>query len=380
MKPENLDTHSSSAALGPTQVIEKVNTFQEMELELKAALARCSMSRQLILESNFTGEMAAGNANGIECTLLTLLHSCVNENQRELVKRERGIQVLTNFVRNGRTFFTQLYALECLKWFALSAARVSKLELSALRSCMEEASKSELVALLHDGHGTEIAPIVALLRDGADVLRECAAYALGYFAYSDDAEESMVEEGAVALIVGLVKGGTVQQNRFAANMLGVLANYDPASSDIIREGAVPALITVLRGGTDEQTEAASHALRYLAVTDENELKSHMRVQFHHLSRFFAVDLGNKRNVPNVACTSILCREYWRKSFENEVFHLSPLLPLVAVLRDGTDMEMCAAALALGNLADSSRANHAELARKEFFCFLWHSYGRTVETQ
>jgi hypothetical protein len=108
--------------------------------------------------------------------------------------------------------------------------------------------------------------IVILLKAGTDELKECAAYALGFLAYSQETEVAMVEEGVVALLVGLVKEGTELQKYLSAKTLAVLANYDPTSTDIIHEGAIPAFVALLRGGTDEQTEGAAYALRNLAVT------------------------------------------------------------------------------------------------------------------
>jgi hypothetical protein len=67
-----------------------------------------------------------------ERLLLQLVQECAYDQNRAFMFAANGVNVLSSLVRDGRTYFTQLYALQCLKWPALPDYKLSEEEFNKL--------------------------------------------------------------------------------------------------------------------------------------------------------------------------------------------------------------------------------------------------------
>jgi hypothetical protein len=312
-----------------------------------------------------------------ETTLLSLIRKCVTSNSRVQVYQAQGIRLFARLIREGGSFFTQLYALHCLSWFTFIYSKMSDSEFEVLRLCIRAAAQPEVQALLHDlQHGDDqeredalifcsclatrgdgealraagvLPPLVALVMNGTTNQKLWAAETLGTMASNSD--ENCVEiarQGAIQPLVSLLRSGTDMQRQEAAYALGNLAaDNDLNRATISREGAIPPMVAFVKAVTDAQNQWAVYALGALSLNNEANraaiaqegaipaLVSLVRAGTSAQKQWAAYTLGNLayNDANRVAITE-----------------QGAIAPLVKLLQAGTDAQKQWAAYALGNLA------------------------------
>lgn len=91
--------------------------------------------------------VAGMDDKGKEQSLLHLVRMCVKDEERPVMYAANATQILTNLVKSSRTYYTKLYALQCLKWAVVVDAKLSQSELDSLRDCVSDVPAKELASL-----------------------------------------------------------------------------------------------------------------------------------------------------------------------------------------------------------------------------------------
>ncbi|EGZ29015.1 hypothetical protein PHYSODRAFT_476212 [Phytophthora sojae] len=283
-----------------------------------------------------------------EDLVLDLLRKCVTNSNRVQVYKIKGIPVLTNLVRHGETFLTQLYALHCLSWFTFSFSKLRESDFMELNNCVREPSHEERLSLLHD------------LQSDDDEVKERAALRCSCVA-TRVAGDALRQVGVLPLLIGLLKDGTDNQKLWAAEALVTLASDDDENCvAITRGGAIPPLVLLLRSGTDMHKQEAAYALGNLAANNEvNRAKIAREGAIPPMVEFVksVTDAQNQWAVYALGFLSL-------NNEENRVLisQEGAIRPLVKLLRVGTRAQKQWAAYTLGNLAHND-ANRAEITRE-----------------
>ncbi|OWY91098.1 hypothetical protein PHMEG_00040471, partial [Phytophthora megakarya] len=121
---------------------EKELSTQKPVLKRSPLPAFDSYSVPLIMET-----LASRHATEKELALLALIRKCVSSNSRVQVYQADGIKLFANLIREGSSFFTELYALHCLSWFTFIYSKMSDKEFEILRDCIREATRPEIQSL-----------------------------------------------------------------------------------------------------------------------------------------------------------------------------------------------------------------------------------------
>lgn len=219
---------------------------------------------------------------------------------------------------------------------------------------------------LCDKHLAVIAPelviqrLVAVLRQGSDKQKACAASSLAELAFHDANRSIISRAKGIAPLIALLRG-TDEQRSFAANALGNLTISNEANaSEIAGRGAIPLLASLLGSGTERQKGNAVFALVNLTASENNNavIAQHdgVRLMVNLLSgpedhkRYAAQALGNM-SAKNVAHRTAIVQA-----------GAVPLLCQLAAI--GTDKQKNEAAFALGNLARGSRETCSSIAEHD----------------
>ncbi|KAF1783076.1 Armadillo-type fold [Phytophthora cactorum] len=344
-----------------------------------------------------------------EQTLLDLLRKCVTNTNRVQIYKTKGIPVLTDL----------LYALHCLSWFTFSYSKMRESEFEILQKCVREPTHLEILTLLHqlqygdenvkeiavlqsscmatradgdallrvgvltpvigllkdgtanhklwaaemlatlasddDANGVAIArggaipPLVSLLRSGTDMQKQEAAYALGNLAANNKENRGKIaREGAIPPMVAFVKAVTDAQSQWAVYALGSLSVENEENRVLIaQEGAIPPLIALLRAGTRAQKQWAAYSLGNLAHNDANRVEI---TQNGAIAPLIELLPGGIR-FGNLACDNDTVSDF------DEA-----ILPLVELVRTGSDTQQEDAAYTLGNLASNNDERRVEIGR------------------
>ncbi|KAJ8578473.1 hypothetical protein ON010_g729 [Phytophthora cinnamomi] len=278
-----------------------------------------------------------------EDTLLDLLGMCVTHTNRVQIYKTKGIPVLTNLVRNGETFLTQLYALHCLSWFTFSFSKIREDEFEELHSHVREPTHVEMLTLLHE------------LQSCDDGVKERAALQCSCMATRGVAD-ALRQVGVLPLLIDLLKNGTTNQKLWATEALLTLASdNDENCVAITRGGAIPLLVSLLRTGTDMHKQEAAYALGNLAANNEvNRAKIAREGAIPPLVKFVksVTDAQNQWAVFALGCLSL-------NNEENRVLiaQEGAIRPLVELLRVGKRGQKQWAAYTLGNLAQNDANLH-----------------------
>ncbi|KAL4161238.1 Armadillo repeat-containing protein 3 [Phytophthora ramorum] len=347
---------------------------------------------------------AVESANGDEKerALLFVVQNCTNDKWRQLLYEANGVKLLSDLVRNGRTHFTQLYALECLHWASSSDAKVATSDVDALRDCVKEVTPQELVAVIDalknssdDGNeegvircasiaakgnnddlgdsGTVdsdnetqklwsglVQPLAMLLQNGNDTQKLWTAEAMGNLALNNESIRSEIaRKDAIRHLVALVQVGTSEQKHRAAYALGNLALSNDALGMIVRKGAIKALVTLMRGGTAQQKNGAAYALEII-----------MRCGYVNLS-----DIARETSVDPLVAILLVGNDEQKESAVTVLANLArndkqcaeiasqgAISPLVTILQYGTEEQKQRAAVVLAGLA--RREEHCEEIARE----------------
>ncbi|KAI9985886.1 hypothetical protein PInf_024669 [Phytophthora infestans] len=273
--------------------VETKLVAQKPELKRSAASDINNYSVPLIMET-----LASRQAAEKEQALLVLIRKCVTSNSRAQVYQSDGIGLFARLIREGNSFYTELYALHCLSWFTFIYSKMSESEFEALRGCIREAAQPEIQSLVRDlqfgdeqgkedasilcsclatrGEGERLrdagvlSPLVALLLHGSANQKLWSAETLGTMASNnDDNCVAIAKEGAIPPLVTLLRSGTEMQKQEAAYALGNLAaDNDENRATISREGAIPPLVGFVKAVTDAQNQWAVYALGALSLNNE----------------------------------------------------------------------------------------------------------------
>ncbi|EGZ29009.1 hypothetical protein PHYSODRAFT_474647 [Phytophthora sojae] len=280
-----------------------------------------------------------------EDLVLDLLRTCITNSSRVQVYKTKGIPVLTNLVRHGETFLTQLYALHCLSWFTFSFSKLRESDFMELNNCVREPSHEEMLSLLHE------------LQSADDEVKERAALHSSCVATSG-AGDALRQLGVLPLLIEQLKDGTDNQKLWATEALVTLASDSNENSvAITRGGAIPPLVLLLRSGTDMHKQEAAYALGNLAANNEvNRAKIAREGAIPPMVEFVksATDAQNQWAVYALGSLSL-------NNEENRVLiaQEGAIRPLVKLLRVGTRAQKQWAAYTLGNLAHND-ANRVEI--------------------
>ncbi|KAI9985815.1 hypothetical protein PInf_024588 [Phytophthora infestans] len=243
--------------------VETKLVAQKPELKRSAASDINNYSVPLIMET-----LASRQAAEKEQALLVLIRKCVTSNSRAQVYQSDGIGLFARLIREGNSFYTELYALHCLSWFTFIYSKMSESEFEALRGCIREAAQPEIQSLVRDlQFGDEQG------KEDASILSNqklWSAETLGTMASNnDDNCVAIAKEGAIPPLVTLLRSGTDMQKQEAAYALGNLAaDNDENRATISREGAIPPLVGFVKAVTDAQNQWAVYALGALSLNNE----------------------------------------------------------------------------------------------------------------
>ncbi|KAE8979915.1 hypothetical protein PR003_g24991 [Phytophthora rubi] len=280
-----------------------------------------------------------------EEALLDLLRMCITNSNRVQVYKTKGIPVLSKLVREGETFFSQLYALHGLSWFTFSFCKLRESEFESLLGCVREPTHTEMLSLLHE------------LQSDDDEVKERAALQCSCMA-TGGAGDALRRVGVLPLLVGLLENGTANQKLWATEALVTLASdSDDNCVAITRAGAIPPLVGLLRFGTDMHKQEAAYALGNLAANnDENRAKIAREGAIPPMVEFVksVADAQNQWAVYALGSLAL-------NNEENRVLiaQEGAIRPLVKLLRVGTRAQKQWSAYTLGSLAHSD-ANREEI--------------------
>ncbi|POM58954.1 Hypothetical protein PHPALM_36332 [Phytophthora palmivora] len=356
---------------------EKELVAQKPVLKRSSAPALDNCSVPLIMET-----LASRQATEKELALLALIRKCVTSNSRVQVYQADGIDLFARLIREGNSFFTEMYALHCLSWFTFIYSKMSDAEFEILRGCIREATQPEVQSLIRDlkygdeqekedasilcsclatrGDGDRLrnagvlAPLVALLMNGTSNQKLWSAETLGTLASNNNENcVAIAREGAIPPLVSLLRSGTDMQKQEAAYGLGNLAaDNDEIRATISREGAIPPLVTFVKATTDAQNQWAIYALGALSLNNEanrvaiaqegaiSPLVSLVRTGTSAQKQWAAYTLGNLA---------------YNDDNRVNITLKGAITPLVTLLQSGTDAQKQWSAYALGNLACDNEA-------------------------
>ncbi|GMF09137.1 unnamed protein product [Phytophthora lilii] len=241
--------------------------------------------------------ISSRNPDEKEADLLQLLQKCADDDgYRNLVYNTNGVQFLASLVRSGQTFFTQVYALECLTW-AIIDSKLSGNELNAIKDCIQDIPQGAFASVVRAFQtGTEhekdeaaircacmtaiskyddelreegvVSSLVGLLRNGSDTLKLWATEALAHFTVTNDIMRSeVVKHEVIGPLVALLRVGTGGHKYQAMVPLGNLAQNHEAAEAIVQNNAIAPLVQILANGKELHKEAAAAALLKLSTND-----------------------------------------------------------------------------------------------------------------
>ncbi|KAG3041911.1 hypothetical protein PC121_g23246 [Phytophthora cactorum] len=310
---------------------EKELVAQKPVLKRSSAPAVNNYSVPLIMET-----LASRQAAEKEQTLLALIRKCVTSNSRVQVYQADGIRTFSRLIREGNSFYTELYALHCLSWFTFIYSKMSDSDFEVLRGCIREAAQPEIQSLLRDlQYGDEQE------KEDASILCSCLA--------TRGEGDRLRNAGVLSPLVALLLNGTANQKLWSAETLGTMAsNNDENCVAIAREGAIPPLVALLRSGTDMQKQEAAYALGNLAAdNDENRATISREGAIPPLVAFVkaVTDAQNQWAVYALGALS-LNNEANRVAIAQE----GAIPPLVSLLQSGTSAQKQWSTYTLGNLA------------------------------
>ncbi|RLN71167.1 hypothetical protein BBJ28_00004397 [Nothophytophthora sp. Chile5] len=351
-----------------------------------AAPSDCNTSVAVLVDTIAT----ATATDDQQHALLLLVRRCIDSQERVHLYEANGIQVLSDVVKRGAPFVSQVYAIKCMTWVAFDDYKLSMSDFRELLSSIREAPSEEFISLVDAlQHGSEVEkddavvlcasiatiaqrdelreigvvpPVIEMLRNGTNLQKLWAVVALDALACAND-ENCLVigREGGFSLLVGLVQVGTDHQRQVAARTLGNLAVYIENSAAIAQEGAVVALVALLRAGDDKQKEWAVYALRHLAGNDDASGVAIVREGGIPPLVALLQSGTTDQKYQAVAMLANLSNDPSRdKQHVVEIVREGAISPLVALVLSGTDEQKSHAANVLGNLAIQNKENGAAI--------------------
>ncbi|KAE9006084.1 hypothetical protein PF011_g11758 [Phytophthora fragariae] len=272
--------------------------------------------------------------------------------------------------------FSQLYALQCLKWCMTADSMLTNPEFDGIRMSIPRATGMYLAHFVVDleiGSDLEkekavvlcacfatrgdidplyafrmVQPLVALLR-GNDTQKVWAAEALGNLAAESDTIRAQIMQGdTIASLVALILVGTEDQKHRAAYALRNLALSKDASELIVRRGVIGPLVGLAHTGTRQQKTAAESALENLVrMTYANPADIALEESTDPL---IAVVLVGSPEQKDSAASALMAIARTNDALRADIERDGGVSLFIALLRSGTDEEKNHAACALRDLA------------------------------
>ena len=200
-------------------------------------------------------------------------------------------------------------------------------------------------------------------------MQEQAAATLSDFASVDTGmQDEIIEHGGVPRLLALVhEGSSVPGQEHAAAALWHLSTSALNQMVLINNGCVPELLTLVRSGSPKVQEIAAGALSNIArascvgassaglsaITEGNGILAFVAL----MSNMLATPLSKE-----YAAAALLHLATDPES-RDLIAHSGGIAPLVALLKDGTDMAHRHASDALARLANQGRDHQSEIAKK-----------------
>ncbi|KAE9087946.1 hypothetical protein PF007_g20170 [Phytophthora fragariae] len=300
-------------------VLEKLKKFAAKELSMRPKKEKIDTSAKAIksedpvlttpvqtfASSSATVDLLKAIVSGTEDerneALLVLVQRCTDSEQRDTAVESNGVEVLTGLARNDRNYFTQLYALECLKWCATTDVLASTV--SELEGHIRGASEQELTSVVNGLKVTSddenlvavvrcacmaiadnceklqrvgvIPLLVKLMQTESESIKLWAAEAVRYLASGNEkCRPAIAMNGGIEPLVTLTTTGTPLQKCVAALALGNLARSKVVSEAVVRKGAIPPLIELVHSGTDSQKLVAAQTIGVIASSNSAEILRH----------------------------------------------------------------------------------------------------------
>ncbi|KAE9049593.1 hypothetical protein PR001_g3170 [Phytophthora rubi] len=351
---ESQDTEPQTATIVPTNNIQDfLETMSVLEL---------------------MAEISAGRET--EEALRCLLRASINDEQRAQMYKMNGVQKLITLVKDQPSDFSQLYALQCLKWCMTADSMLTNPEFDGIRMSIPRATGMYLAHFVVDleiGSDLEkekavvlcacfatrgdidplyafrmVQPLVALLR-GNDTQKVWAAEALGNLAAESDTIRAQIMQGdTIASLVALILVGTEDQKHRAAYALRNLALSKDASELIVRRGVIGPLVGLVHTGTRQQKTAAESALENLVrMTYANPADIALEESTDPL---IAVVLVGSPEQKDSAASALMAIARTNDALRADIERDGGVSLFIALLRSGTDEEKNHAACALRDLA------------------------------
>ena len=194
-----------------------------------------------------------------------------------------------------------------------------------------------------------IEALVALVEGGTALHKEEAALALA--ALSCDAASRVAIRKAQGIsplirLLGDSPGTSEPQQEYAAAALAALASDTDSIVAIAEAGGIPPLVSLVSRGTDRQKERAALALAHLAAADADCAQVlHDVGGIQALAALLRASSGVQSEMGALALGSLANHVRIR----NALIEADTILPLVALLREGTERQKEEAACAFANL-------------------------------
>lgn len=331
------DDEANNYGLGGASIASE-QPYSYVKLSGSASSSKSRLKNSATSIADLLDELVDADDRKQEKILLQLARKCVNTEQRAPMYEDNRIDIVTSMVRNGPTYFAKLYALQCLKWAVISDAQVSQEDFDALRDCVQEASRSEIAAVVNafqngtSGEKEEAAVRCACIatRANVDRLREAGTRS-SFSSLLRSSSESKLCAGMVQPLITLLQTGNDTQKLWTAEALGDLAmENETIRAEILRGNAIKTLVALLKVGTSEQKHRAAYALGSLASSKDGSAKI---VQKEAITLLTALLLeGTDEQKHQAACT--LGRIALSKGASDKLVQEGSIGPLITLAQSG----------------------------------------------
>lgn len=237
--------------------------------------------------------------------------------------------------------------------------------LQKLLAASDMDGKNKWIALC-DKHLAEIAPelviqrLVAVLREGSDKQKACAASSLAELAFHDSNRPIVSRAKGIAPLIALLRG-TDEQRNHAANALGNLTiNNSINCRELAGRGAIPLLASLLNSGSERQKGNAVFALVNLTASEVNNAV----IAQHNGIKLMVAMLTGTNDHARYAAQALGNMSAKNATHRNAIVEAGAIPLLCQLVTIGTDKQKNEAAFALGNLARDSRETCAAIAEND----------------
>ena len=280
-----------------------------------------------------------GSAAAKQHASATLAILAMNDGNKVAIAEAGGIAPLVELLRSGS---------EDAMWYAVSV--LAELAVNVANK----------VAIAEAG---AIVPLIELVRGGSDRAKQWAA-GRDSLAFNDANKVAIAEAGGIVPLVELVRGSSANAKREAAGALAMLA-FNDANAAIAEAGGIAPLERLARDAEGNAKKWASKALaKARAATERARKTKAMHTPQHHVEALRAAlrtgDTAASESSVYALETLSGSREHNRAYTDADsanaalIMDAGGILPLVELLRGGSEYAAATAAVVLGNLGGGDR--------------------------